>query len=325
MSTSPSPPSNNCVLFDHYWVEMGEAPVAETRDADGKGGVFVATPAVTQHLRNLARAVLLRKYPILLQGPTSSGKTSLVAHLAAQTGHHFVRINNHEQTDLQEYLGSYISDERGRLVFQEGLLVQAVRNGHWIVLDELNLAPTEVLEALNRLLDDNRELFVPELQEVVQPHPHFMLFATQNPPGLYAGRKTLSRAFRSRFLELHVEDIPDDELHIILEKRCTIAPSYAKKLVEVMRELQRRRALSNVFAGRHGFITPRDLFRWAGRGAVGYQQLAEDGFAVLGERLRSCDERTTVLQVLEKLIKTKASPAVYDGGDKAQNRVLQCC
>lgn len=47
-----------------------------------------------------------------------------------------------------------------------------------------------------RLLDDNRELFVPELQELVRPHPHFMLFATQNPPGLYAGRKALSRAFR---------------------------------------------------------------------------------------------------------------------------------
>lgn len=56
-------------------------------------------------------------------------------------------------------------------------------------MDELNLAPTEVLEALNRLLDDNRELFIPETQEIVKPHPHFMLFATQNPPGLYGGRK----------------------------------------------------------------------------------------------------------------------------------------
>lgn len=28
-----------------------------------------------------------------------------------------------------------------------------------------------------------------------------------------------ARAFRSRFLELHVEDIPDDELTTILEKR----------------------------------------------------------------------------------------------------------
>lgn len=35
-----------------------------------------------------------------------------MAHLAACTGHRFVRINNHEQTDLQEYLGSYVSDEQ---------------------------------------------------------------------------------------------------------------------------------------------------------------------------------------------------------------------
>jgi hypothetical protein len=44
--------------------------------------------------------------------------------------------------------------------------------------------------------------------------------------------------------------------------RCAIAPSYAAKLVAVQGELQRRRSASNVFAGRHGFITPRDLFRW---------------------------------------------------------------
>ena len=38
----------------------------------------------------------------------------------------------------------------------------------------------------------------------------------QNPPGIYAGRKTLSRAFRSRFLELHVEDIPGEVLVLVL-------------------------------------------------------------------------------------------------------------
>lgn len=38
-----------------------------------------------------------------------------------------------------------------------------MRNGDWIILDELNLAPPPVLEVLNRLLDDNRELFVPEI------------------------------------------------------------------------------------------------------------------------------------------------------------------
>ena len=291
-------PLQDHILFDEYWVETG----GQEPEPDES---FIKTPTVKLHLRNLARAVLLKKYPILLQGPTSSGKTSLISHLAAVTGHKCIRINNHEHTDIQEYIGTYINDSQGRLRFHEGPLVQALRHGHWVILDELNLAPSEVLEALNRLLDDNRELFVPELQEVVKPNRHFMLFATQNPPGIYAGRKTLSRAFRSRFLELHVDDIPDSELHEILEKRCSVAPSYAKKMITVMRQLQRRRSASNVFAGRHGYITPRDLFRWAYRPAIGYEELALNGYYVLGERLRTDLDKIAVLQTLQTEMKVQ--------------------
>jgi midasin len=77
-----------------------------------------------------------------------------------------------------------------------------MRKGYWIVLDELNLAPTDVLEALNRLLDDNRELLITETQEVVRAHPRFMLFATQNPPGLYGGRKVCNNFMQSLFINM---------------------------------------------------------------------------------------------------------------------------
>lgn len=60
-----------------------------------------------------------------------------------------------------------------------------------------------------------------------------------------------------------------------------------------------------MFAGKHGFITPRDLFRWAERGAVGYQALAEEGFMVLGERLRGAGERGVVAEVLQQQLKVK--------------------
>ncbi|KAM1135785.1 hypothetical protein TB1_033293 [Malus domestica] len=266
---------------------------------------YTETKSVEERLRNLACAIWIKKYPVLLQGPTSSGKTSLVQHLAAITGHEFVRINNHEHTDLQEYLGSYITDATGKLVFHEGVLVKAVRNGYWIVLDELNLAPSDVLEALNRLLDDNRELFVPELQETIHAHKNFMLFATQNPPGFYGGRKMLSRAFRNRFVEIHVDEIPETDLIEILRKRQPdVTEIRSQKMIKVMRILQKKRQTSKVFAGKHGFITPRDLFRWSDRfaqlGGRDQVDLARDGYYLLAERLRDEGEKCVVREVLEK-------------------------
>ena len=51
-----------------------------------------------------------------------------------------------------------------------------------------------------------------------------------------------------------------------------------------------------------GFITPRDLFRWAGRQPGTYQELAQCGYMLLGERLRQPAEQVVVREVLQKLL-----------------------
>ncbi|KAF7549141.1 hypothetical protein G7046_g8442 [Stylonectria norvegica] len=285
-----------------YWLFQGEQTPIERDD-------YIITPYVERNLLNLVRATSTRRFPILIQGPTSSGKTSMIEYLANFTGNKFVRINNHEHTDLQEYLGTYISGPDGKLRFQEGILVQAMRQGHWIVLDELNLAPTDVLEALNRLLDDNRELLIPETQEVVRPHENFILFATQNPPGLYGGRKVLSRAFRNRFLELHFDDIPEDELEFILQQRSrNTSPPDCKRIVTVYKELSRLRQTSRLFEQKDSFATLRDLFRWALREAETRQEIAAHGFMLLAERVRNEEERVAVREVIETVFKVKIDP-----------------
>jgi midasin len=198
---NPPPPPHLAVsevcFVEGFWIKFG--PELPREDPN-----FILTDSIAVNLRNIVRAISVERFPVLLQGPTSAGscdyycfwqgvrssyninagKTSLVKYLALRTGHEFVRINNHAHTDVQEYLGTYVSNAMGNLVFQEGPLVTAVRRGHWVVLDELNLAPSEVLEMLNRLLDDNRELMIPDTQEVIKPHPDFAVFATQNPTGL---------------------------------------------------------------------------------------------------------------------------------------------
>ncbi|QKX59888.1 uncharacterized protein TRUGW13939_07030 [Talaromyces rugulosus] len=300
LGQTPRPPSdgNEYVQFKHYWMRKG--PFTAEKQPH-----YIITPFIEKNLKNLLRASSTRRFPILLQGPTSSGKTSMVEYLAKVSGNKFVRINNHEHTDLQEYLGSYVSTDDGSLRYQEGVLVEALRNGYWIVLDELNLAPSDVLEALNRLLDDNRELFLPETQEVIHPHPNFMLFATQNPAGLYGGRKVLSRAFRNRFLELHFDDIPEDELEFILKERTQIAPSFCARIVTVYKKLSVLRQSSRLFEQKNSFATLRDLFRWALRQADDRETLAINGFMLLAERVRNSQERAAVKKVIEEVMKVK--------------------
>ncbi|PIK42632.1 hypothetical protein BSL78_20512 [Apostichopus japonicus] len=302
----PPPLNGDFTKVEGYWIAQGQKEPCKPKG-------YILTQSVKGNLKMLARIVSARRFPVLLQGETSVGKTSLIQYLAQLTGNVCVRVNNHEHTDLQEYVGFYAADETGKLVFKEGVLVDAMRKGYWIILDELNLAPSDVLEALNRLLDDNRELFIPETQEMVSAHPGFMLFATQNPPGQYGGRKILSRAFRNRFVELHFDEIPSRELETILHGRCAIPESYSQKMVSVMLELGLRRKGSGVFAGKQGFMTLRDLFRWAERyhqSSLGGdtfhdwdQHIADEGFLLLAGKVRRLEEREVVKEVLQQKLK----------------------
>ena len=319
----PKPPQGGHINIEGYWLRCGSNDPHVQPD-------YILTETVRQNLKDIARIVSFSQLAVLIQGETSVGKTSMISYLAAATGNTCVRINNHEHTDIQEYVGAYAIDESGNFTFQEGVLARAMRNGHWIILDELNLAPSDVLEALNRVLDDNRELFIPETQTVVQAHENFRIFATQNPSGSYGGRKTLSRAFRNRFIELHFGDLPSDEVSVIIEKRCRISRVASKKLVKIMQELQLARKGSAALEGKRGYLTLRDLFRWALRCSTieqtttfydWEQHFAEEGYLVLANKVRRDGEADTIRRVIEKVFKRKIDPnAFYDLSPDAQGQ-----
>ena len=307
-------------LIKPFWIPKGPLNSIDWSIKDKETGQsrFVLVPSTMSNLRRIARAIASGPWPLLLEGPTSAGKTTLVEYIGARCGHRVVRINNHEHTDIQEYTGGFAADSTGALKFVDGILVQALRLGYWVILDELNLAPSEVLEALNRLLDDNRELYIPEINETIKPHERFRLFATQNPSGAYGGRKPLSRAFRNRFVEIQINDIPSYEMITILEKRCGCPPSHAKCLVEVMDSLRQLRSKSGVFLGKDGLITPRDLLRWADRAAPSKYELALEGYMLLAERLRSLEEQYCVKDVLEKFMKVKLDIDAFYYGNESE-------
>lgn len=93
--------------------------------------------------------------------------------------------------------------------WEDGPVVQAMRQGMVLLLDELNLAKPQVIEALNSLFDSGRLTLDDHGGEVVQLHPQTRIFATMN-PSTYVGRNSMSEAFLSRCNKLWVE-APDTE------------------------------------------------------------------------------------------------------------------
>ncbi|KAI3381642.1 hypothetical protein SNEBB_009765 [Seison nebaliae] len=277
----------------------------------------IITESVRRNVEIIARSIFDENhYPMLLEGETSVGKTSVITFIANKLGRRLTRINNHQFIDVQDYVGSYSLNVNGSMKFNEGALIQAMKNGDWILLDELNLAPAAVLESLNCLLDENKELTISETGEIVKAHSDFMLFGTQNPAARYGGRKQLSRAFRNRFIELNIYEPPSLEIVEILEKRWNMPKTYARLLVKVSNEIEKHRSKSGIDAGmRHGLVTLRDLFRWANRYRLGdmewkidwKQYLADHGMMLLGERCREKDDREMIRQILEKTFSTKLS------------------
>ncbi|CAF1389080.1 unnamed protein product, partial [Rotaria sp. Silwood1] len=294
--------SKKYIEIKNYLILKGDETIYQNEN-------YIFTETVNENLINIIRILSAKSYPILLQGETSVGKTSLIHWLSLATGNKCLRINNHEHTDLSEYLGTYTcSSNTGQLIFQDGPLIKAMRYGWWIILDELNLASTDILEALNRLLDDNRQLYLSETNELINAHERFQLFATQNPAGeQYSGRKRLSRAFRNRFIELHFNNLPQYELEIIIEKKCQLPKTYSKLLIQTMIDLQKYRSQKGIFFGKLSLITLRDLFRWAQRYTLyknsckNYKQfLAEHGYLLLAGRSRNFDDRNFIKKIIEK-------------------------
>ncbi|VWU53342.1 dynein-related AAA-type ATPase, putative, partial [Hepatocystis sp. ex Piliocolobus tephrosceles] len=68
--------------------------------------------------------------------------------------------------------------------FHDGILIDCLKNGHWILLDEINLAQTEILQRLQGLLDTSNEYFevIEKGNEKIKIHKNFRLFACMNPP-----------------------------------------------------------------------------------------------------------------------------------------------
>lgn len=200
--------------------------------------------------------------PVLMIGETGTGKTSAIRDLAHRTNNSFRRLNLNGSTTVEEFVGKILINRDGTY-WTDGILTDAMRNGHWLLIDEVNAALPEILFVLQSLLDDDGYIVLAEKEdkEVVRPHPNFRIFATMNPFEDYVGTKELNKAFLSRFpITIKVDyPKPDQEFAIVKERYPALDDETIKSMIEVAKTTRESRANEEV-----DFVfSTRDLLQWA--------------------------------------------------------------
>ncbi|PWA53605.1 pumilio 23 [Artemisia annua] len=123
-----------------------------------------------------------------------------------QVVHHDVTTN--EVDSAEEIIkGLSVLHQKWCTIFnwQDGPLVQAMKNGDLFLVDEISLADDSVLERLNSVLELEMNMSLAEKGgsdlEKITTHEKFFILATMNPGGDF-GKKELSPALRNRFTEI---------------------------------------------------------------------------------------------------------------------------
>jgi MoxR-like ATPase len=157
--------------------------------------------------------------PVMLIGQPGGGKTDTIAQLARLRGWQY-HSENMRDTTLSTLIGTWARDPKsGMLHFKDGVLIEAMKNGTCLVLEEINFMDSGLLEVISEWVDEGY-FTNPKTHERIAVHPDFRLFATMNPvqgkTRVALGRNYLPAPFVNRFKLVWVhEKGPQEQFHII--------------------------------------------------------------------------------------------------------------
>ena len=149
---------------------------------------------------------------VLIWGPPGIGK-SYAAYQAGRISRGVYSIHLTQETAASELRGFYVP-RGGELVWQDGPVVRAMREGARLVLEELPEASEDARSFLHAVLDNHETARITlPTSETVVPAPGFQVVATAN-----AGPEALSPALRDRFdALLHVTEPHPEGLALLSE------------------------------------------------------------------------------------------------------------
>jgi cobaltochelatase CobS len=205
----------------------GKVKIGNTLLPKGLGGEYVPKVNAAYHFPKIANDLAMdvkENKRVLLLGHTGCGKTSIIEQVGARISQGVIRANMNGQTTIGDFVGLW-TVKGGETIWVDGVLPKAMREGLWLIVDELDMAEPAILSVLNAVLEPNGKLMLKEKgHEVVVPHANFRLFATANSVGamasyrsLYQGTNIMNEAFLDRWRCYHMEYLSEaEEIKIII-------------------------------------------------------------------------------------------------------------
>lgn len=236
------------------------AMVAGFRSTHGVGKV--RPPRTEFHgpaaVRTAVTALLLGQ-SLNFKGPKATGKTLLVEQLAWVFGRPLVEVAGNVDTQRGDLTGERtldLQDGQPIVTFEFGLLAEAMRDGKFLLMDEVNTIRPEVLVLLHPVLDGRNRIDIPGVG-TVEAHPAFRAMATMNYG--YMGTQETNEATADRMLAVRLDDAP---VASILERETGLDKSVALKLQTLFETLQSKLQQGNLLDSRA--VTLRGLLQAAG-------------------------------------------------------------
>ncbi len=171
-----------------------------------------------------------QRLPVMLTGPTGCGKTRLIEHMGALLGRPVVTISCHDDLTSADLVGRFMVTG-GDVVWTDGPLIRAVKEGAICYLDEVVEARHDSLAVLHSLTDHRRTLYLDRAGEVVAAPENFMLVCSYN-PAYRSSLKDLKPSFRQRFVTLPMSYLPPEREAEVIVAETGVPLAVARRLVQ---------------------------------------------------------------------------------------------
>jgi len=220
-------------------------------------------------------------YPMFITGLSGNGKTTMVDQVCAKLDRELFRVNITSATDEDDLLGGFRLIN-GETVWQDGPVVEAMKRGAVLLLDEIDLAGSAIM-CLQPVLE-GKGVFLKKIGQFIKPADGFTVVATANTKGQgdesgkFVATNILNEAFLDRFPVTLEQDYPakSTEKRIVLKVMKSLGTEdkeFAAKLVDWSEGIRRCYAENAV----DEIITTRRLVNIA------------TAFSIFGDRRRSIE------------------------------------